>query len=149
DGTLEPGRFMPGSIAPDSGGFRTFRVDVPEGTGVLRLDIVEASSDLDLFAHAASPFLALDGSVRFAQHSYGRETLILRADAAHKSLAGPWFVDLIDTFDEERPAEFELLATLDASPPAEMLRIPAIPSALGPGPIGSAMPAIVEITTDE
>jgi S1-C subfamily serine protease len=149
DGKLEPDKLARGTIDGETGGFRTFTIEVPAGAPALRLDIAEAASDLDLFARRGGPFLVLDESVHFAQHAYGRETLVITGENGAPLEAGTWFVDVVDAFDEERPIDFALLAEFDAAPPAEVLAIPTLHPSIGSEPLGRALAAVVEITTDE
>jgi S1-C subfamily serine protease len=149
DGKLAVGQLARGAIDAETGGFRTFTIDVPAGVPALRLDIAEATSDVDLFARRGGPFLVLDDTVRFAQHAYGRESLVITGPDGGPLEAGTWYVDVVDAFDEERPIDFALLAGFDPAPPAAVLAIPAIPATIGGDPLGRALAAVVEISTDE
>jgi S1-C subfamily serine protease len=126
DGTLSAGVMQEGSISPETGGFRTFRVDVPPGARALRFDIAEAQSDLDLFAQRGHPVRSLSDPLNFAQHNYGRETLVIDSASSPPLEPGTWYVDVIDVQDDERPTPFKLLVTFDPSPPAELLAIPVL-----------------------
>ncbi len=149
DGKLEANKLARGTIDAETGGFRTFTIDVPAGTPALRLDIAEAAGDLDLFARRGGPFLVLDDSVRFAQHAYGRESLVITGDNGAPLESGTWFVDVVDAFDEDRPIDFAVLAGFDPAPPAAVLAIPALRPSIGSEPLGRALAAVVEITTDD
>src|SRR4051812_5499334 len=118
DGALEPGAMTSGVLTPDTGHFRTFRIDVPEGAPALRVDIADAESDLDLFAERGHPVRALSEDVLFAQHGYGRETLVIDAHSTPPLQAGAWYVDVVGIVDEDRASAFKVLATFDAKPPA-------------------------------
>jgi S1-C subfamily serine protease len=140
-----------GLIEASGSGSRTFRVDVPENTSALRVDVVDTDSDLDLFAHAGAPFLELDPSVASAEHLYGRETLVVRAREGGPLAAGPWFVDVAAPWDEDRPARFALLATLAAEPPAELLTLPQLPERCPDAApeLARALACVVELTVDD
>jgi S1-C subfamily serine protease len=56
---------------------------------------------------------------------------------------------VVDAFDEERPIDFAVLAEFDAAPPAAVLAIPALHASIGNEPLGRALSAVVEITTDD
>jgi S1-C subfamily serine protease len=167
DGTLRPGERTSGAITPESGSFRTYRIDVPPDAHTLRIDIAEAESDLDLFAQRGHPVRRLSDDVYFAQHNYGRETLVIDAGSSPPLEAGTWFVDVLDVFDDERPTTFQLLATFDAKPPRELLEIrgwattPPPPSSdkgresagqtrpSGSGALSRALVGVVELSTDD
>jgi S1-C subfamily serine protease len=166
DGTLSPGVMSSATIEPDTGGFRTFMVDVPAGARALRFDIAEAQSDLDLFAERGQSVRKLSEEVYFVQHNYGRETLVIDSTSTPPLEPGTWYVDVLDIQDDERPTTFKLLATFDARAPAELLAIPTLvktpapagadagsaPPAHGAGTGGNvlarALGAVVEISTD-
>jgi S1-C subfamily serine protease len=149
DGALKPGSAVPGVLDAASGSFRTYRIDVPAATKSLRLDITESESDLDLFAHPGSPFVALDDTLRFSQHAYGRETIVVNGDGDKGVTPGVWFVDVVDSFDEDHPAAFTLLATFDAQAPVELLAFPALAKKIGDGPVARALAAVVEVSSDD
>jgi S1-C subfamily serine protease len=153
DGDLPPGSSVEGSIDEESGGFRTFRVEVPPGSRFLRIDLADVTSDLDLYARHGGAVLALTDDVRFAQHPYGCESLLL-GDASAPVEAGTWFVDVVDVVEEERPAAFRIFASLAADPPSELLAIPVLGESSrdaprGAAPVANALSAVVEIATDD
>jgi hypothetical protein len=168
DATLTAGVMQPGVIGPESGGFRTFRIEVPRDARALRFDIAEAQSDLDLFAQRGHPVLTLSEQVDFAQHNYGRETLVIDSASNAPLEPGTWYVDVLDVQDDERPTPFKLLATFDAKPPAELLEIPVLVhsgaerdesgrngtpegnrSAASTGVLARALAGVVEVSTDD
>jgi len=148
DGVLEPGVAAASAIDADSGGFRSFRIDVPGSARALRVDLLDVSSDLDLYARRGEPVLSLEDDVLFAQHFYGRETLLVGSGGAPLE-PGTWYVDVVGLLEEEGPAPFKILATLAEEPPAELLAIPPIPPARGAAPVARALAAVVEIATDD
>jgi S1-C subfamily serine protease len=149
DGTLVPDRAVDGVIDTPSGGYRTFQIDVPPGARALRVDIADAESDLDLFAERGHPMLALSEDVYFAQHTYGRETLVIDAQSRPPLEPGAWFVDVIDVQGDDSPTPFKILATLDAAAPAQLLAIPRAPAAVGRGVLARALASVVELSTDD
>lgn len=148
DGVLEPGVAAASSIDTESGGFRSFRIEVPSGARALRVDLLDVSSDLDLYARHGEPVLSLEDDVLFAQHYYGRETLLVGGGGAPLE-PGTWYVDVVGLLEEEGPSPFRILATLAEEPPAELLAIPPIPPARGAAPVARALAAVVEIATDD
>jgi S1-C subfamily serine protease len=126
DGELRAGEMLGGALTPETGGFRTFKVDVPAEARALRIDIADAQSDLDLFVERGHPVRTLSEPVYFAQHNYGRETLVIDASSSPPLEPGAWFVDVLDIQDDQHATPFKLLATFDRAAPAELLAIPVI-----------------------
>jgi len=149
DGDLAPGSSLASETDPETGGFRSFRVQVPEGSTVLRLDLSDVTSDLDLYARRGAPILSLGEDVRFAQHLYGRETLRL-GDDSDPIESGTWYVDVVDVDGEEGPAPFRIHARLASDAPEELLSIPRLPQPSGNAhPVARILSAVVEIATDD
>lgn len=148
DGILEPGTATASFVDAESGGFRSFRIEVPSDARALRIDLLDVGSDLDLYARRGEPVLSLADDVFFAQHFYGRETLLVGGGRTPIE-PGSWYVDVVGVLEEEGPAPFRILATLAEDPPTELLAIPAIPPARGATPVARALSAVVEIATDD
>jgi hypothetical protein len=153
DGDLAPGKAVDGAIEGENGGFRTYKVEVPEGARALRVDLSRVETDLDLYAAHGSPILAIGDEVYFSKHLYGCETLVV-GDAEHPVEAGTWYVDVVDPLDQDGESTFRIEATLSPDPPAELLAVPRLPltdpsSRRGSHPIARLLPAVVEIETDD
>jgi S1-C subfamily serine protease len=148
DGDLAPGTPLESSLDDSTGGFQTFRVEVPPGSRALRIDLTDVASDLDLYARRGGPVLTFGDDVVFAKHPYGRETLVVGDDTTPVE-PGTWYVDVVDVVDEDRPAPFKILATLSTEPPASLLEIPELLPARGVQPVARALSAVVEIATDD
>lgn len=146
DGPLAPGTSIAATLEARGSGARSFRIDVPDGAALLRLDLSDVGGDLDLYARSGAPVGHLDASVRFVRHLWGRESLVLGDDEPLGR--GPWFVDVVDAHDEEREVGFRLWCRASADPPAELLRLPALPERL-PGALGGALAGVVELFGDE
>jgi len=84
-------------------------------------------------------------------HVYGGETLILGSRSGKALRDGAWFVDVVAPLDDERSVRFELLATLSADPPAELLALPALASASSRAApeLARALAAVVELSTED
>jgi S1-C subfamily serine protease len=155
DGRLGPGELQPGVIDSDSGGWRTYTVEVPEGAPALRIDLTDVDSDLDLYArkNGAPGASASEEGEAFSQHFYGRETLRITRETDPPISAGTWYVDVVDSVEEDRPSPFRIVASLSDDPPAALLVIPPMP---GPdatktgarSPIARALVGVVELAND-
>jgi len=110
DGELAPGKGVDGAVEGESGGFRTFKVEVPSGARALRVDLSRVETDLDLYAAHGSPILAIGDEVYFSKHLYGCETLVV-GDDEHPVLAGTWYVDVVDPLDQDGESTFRIEAT--------------------------------------
>lgn len=149
DGALPLPASVRGRIDTEHGSFRAYTVEVPEGTSALRFDLADAPSDLDLYAKAGAPILALDESVHFAQHGFGRETLVIEGEDGAPLAPGTWYVEVVDAFDVERPIDFTLLVHAGRALPAVLASFPPLPLAHGEGPLARALAAVVELSLDD
>lgn len=149
DATLTPGEPQGSALDAESGGFRTFRIDVPADARALRLDLFEVSSDLDLYARAGGPILALADDVAFAENDWGHETLVLDAHSEPPLVPGAWYVDVVDALGPTHTLPFRILASLDAAVPERLRGVPAIPPAPAANGVARAVRAVVEVTTPE
>ncbi len=143
---LEAGRRSTTSIPEHDSGGRTFRIDVPSGARALRVDVLDTDADVDLFAGYGAPLTQVSDDTPAAEHTYGRETLVIDDPAV-----GAWFVDVAAPWDDERVVTFTLLATFDADPPADLAVVPALPplSSQSIPELAEALSAVVEITTED
>src|SRR5262249_24249898 len=91
DSELEAGQPLHSQLDEASGGFRTFRVKVPEGARALRVDLFDVSSNLDHYARAGAQILASDDSVAIAENDWGHETLVIDAASKPPLVAGEWY----------------------------------------------------------
>ena len=148
DARLQPGEVLAGVLTEESGGFRTFSIDVPPDAPALRIDLVDAAYDVDLFARPARNVVALARDTAFAQNPWGRETLLVLPGSDPPLRAGTWFLDVRDLYDPTRYAPFSVLVTFQAEPPPRLLELPALAASLGAGPLGRALAAVVEVATE-
>jgi S1-C subfamily serine protease len=149
DGELVAGVAQASVLEPETGGFRTFAVDVAEGVRALRIDLLDTPSDLDLYARHGGPAVRLDRDVAFAQHPWGLETLLLTREGDPPLEPGRWFVDVVDAVDPARPSPFRILATLGEAPPRELLAIAPIEVDADGGPLALALACVVELAAGE
>jgi hypothetical protein len=144
DAELQSGQPIAGKLDPDSGSFRTYAIDVPEGAAALRIDLDNSHSDLDVLANHEEQILHPEDADHTSAGSVGREILVIDADSDPPLSAGRWYVNVVESsaIDE---AEFTIYASLDRNPPQPLLTIPAPP----PTPDGKwrALYAAVDLTT--
>jgi hypothetical protein len=146
DAELVPGEPLRSELDLAGGGLRTFHVRVPEGAAALRLDLFDVSSNLDLYARAGGPILAVDDDVAAAENGWGHETLLIEPGSAPPLAPGDWYVDVVDAVGPTRTLPFSILATLSSDVPAPLRPLPEIP-APGDGPLARALAAVVELAT--
>jgi hypothetical protein len=144
DGELRPGEHVAGELDPDSGSFRTYSIDVPEGAQALRIDLDNSHSDLDVLVRYEEQVLHPEDADHTSAGSVGRESLLIDGDSDPPLSAGRWYANVVEStaIDE---AEFTIYASLDLDPPEPLLAIPAPP----PTPDGKwrALYAAVDLTT--
>src|SRR6185503_9393602 len=127
DGELAAGKPQHSQLDEPSGGFRTFRVRVPEEARALRIDLFDVSSDLDLYARAGSPILAADDAVAIAENAWGHETLLIQRDSRPPLAAGDWYIDVVDAVGPTRTLPFSILVGFDAGVPELLRSLPVLP----------------------
>ncbi len=149
DGVLQPGKPIAGALDAASGGIASFSIVVPAQARELRLDLADVESDLDLYARAGGPVLAFDDSVAFAEHNWGRETLVITRDSTPPLVAGEWRVDVQDSLGPTRRLPFTLHASFDGVVPRELLALPRPWQPTGSSPIARAAAAVVELATPD
>lgn len=138
--SLALGTWTDDAIAPHASGTRSYKIELPKDVHELRVDLDRVQGDLDLYARNGKPVGAIDSGVRFARHLFGRESLVLGE--------GTWFVDVVDTSPEEGPVGFRIGLHAGSEVPAELSAIPALPENF-PGPLGKALPRVVELFAEE
>jgi hypothetical protein len=149
DGELAAGQPQHSQLDEPSGGFRTFRVRVPEEARALRIDLLDVSSDLDLYARAGSPILATDDGVAIAENSWGHETLLIERDSRPPLAAGDWYIDVVDAVGPTRTLPFSILVGFDAGVPELLRPLPVIPYTPSGDGLARALLAVVELATDD
>jgi S1-C subfamily serine protease len=148
DAVLAPSTPLASALDPNTGGFRSFQVNVPEGAHALRVDLTGAESDLDLYAQRGLPMLTLANVALRARHGYGCETLVIDA-ASRPSLApGLWYVDVLDSVSAQTRIPFEIRVRFDEQAPPELLAIPSLVPQHPERPLSRALCAVVEIFGD-
>ena len=104
DRELVPGEAFEGAIQPDDRIYRTYAVDVPEGSEELTIRI-RANQDLDLFArHGMQILHSYDEADHRAASVSGDEELRINAGSDPPLRPGRYFVDVVALIpSEERP----------------------------------------------
>lgn len=149
DSELEAGQLLRSQLDEASGGFRTFRVRVPEVASALRVDLFDVSSNLDLYARAGAQILAADESVALAENHWGHETLVIDSGSNPPLEAGEWYIDVFDAVGPTRTLPFSILVEFDASVPEELRSLPAIPRPPDESLLAHALLAVVELATED
>ncbi|MBN2579400.1 MAG: trypsin-like peptidase domain-containing protein [Pirellulales bacterium] len=144
-GVLRSGEKTPGRLIAEEGSVRMFAVDIPPGTNVLRIDLDEVESDLDILARYGRPILRNEDAEETAVSGLGRESLVLGADPARPLKSGRWYVNVVHPTDSGS-VDFTVYTSFSAEPPAALLAIPPLP--LPTDSRKRALYATVEITTD-
>jgi hypothetical protein len=138
--SLALGSWTDDAIAPHASGTRSYKIELPKDVHELRVDLDRVQGDLDLYARAGKPVGAIDSGVRFARHLFGRESLVLGE--------GTWFLDVVDTSPEESPVGYRIGVHAGSEVPAELSAIPPLSESFS-GPLGKALPRVVELFAEE
>ena len=145
DGVLTPGKRMAQTVGRSSGFFRTFEVEVPMDAGALRIDLLGASHDLDLFARRRRPMRSRTSAMHSVEHSWGRETLVIDGDSTPALRPGTWYIDVFDPWMAEFESDFEILMTYGTEPPAQLLAFPEPLQPQAKGVLAAASIGVVEV----
>lgn len=145
DALLEPGRAWRGTLEPESGGFRTFAVEVPEGSECLRLDLFDVAGDLDLFAAHRTRVITTGPGTATAMNPWGAEHLLLDAGSVPRLRRGTWYVQVENLVDPFERAEFGLVASFAPEAPESIRGLPRFaPPRAVERPV-DALPAVFEL----
>jgi S1-C subfamily serine protease len=149
DGDLAPGVPLRSALDHATGGFRSFRVFVPDGAQALRIDLSDVESDLDLYARRGAPILAMDETVAFAEHNWGRESLLLNSQSYPRLAPGEWRIDVQDAVGPTRRLPFTIQVSFDEQVPEALLSFPRTVVRAEETPLQRALRSVVEIATPD
>ncbi|MBM3987328.1 MAG: trypsin-like peptidase domain-containing protein [Planctomycetes bacterium] len=149
DAELAPGVPQRSALEHSTGGFRSFRVFVPEGAQALRIDLADVESDLDLYARRGGPILSMDESVAFAEHNWGRESLLVNSQSYPRLAPGEWRIDVQDAVGPTRRLPFTIHVSFDESVPEALLAFPSAIARADETPLQRALRSVVEIATPD
>ncbi len=145
DGVLTPGQRIAQTVGRSSGFFRTFEVEVPKDASALRIDLLGASHDLDVFARRRRPMRSRSSAMHSVEHSWGQETLVIDEGSVPALRSGAWFIDVFDPWMADFDTEFEILMTYGTEPPAQVLEYPELLAPQAKGPLSAASIGVVEV----
>jgi S1-C subfamily serine protease len=133
------------ALDPESGGFRCFGIDVPEGAAALRIDLFDVAGDLDLFARRGTGVLLRRSGTAEALNPWGAETLLITRTTQPALKAGRWTVQIENIVDPRERASFAILASLAETPPAEVCGLPQLGPPSGATGLARALPSVFEL----
>jgi S1-C subfamily serine protease len=146
DRELLPDSVIVDGIDPNDGGpYRSYVIDVPDGSQQLRVDLVSDATDLDLRIRYAEPMRSLREADSLAVSWAGSETILIN-NGARGVPAGRYYIDVFDQAWLDWPAEFRLVASFDAAPPTGLIDLPELPRGAG---LDGAARSTVEILHDD
>lgn len=125
DRQLTIGEKVSSELSPESGGFRTFELEIPEGVDAVRLDLDRSNADLDLAVRQTRQIVDTDFADGFATELEARESLVLRREDFPELNEGKWFVDVYAPFNQSF-TEFDLYLTEGEDAPAALLVLPEL-----------------------
>jgi S1-C subfamily serine protease len=146
DAELEPDTVISDRIDPRSGGpFRSFAIDVPNGTSALRVDLASDETDLDLRVRHRNPMRTTREADTTAVSWAGHETIVV-SSASGSIRSGRYYIDVFDQAWLDWPADFRLVASFSNRPPSGLIDLPQLASSEG---LAGAINATVEILHDD
>ncbi len=145
DASLKLGQSIEVWVEPDAGSFHTLAVEVGQGVRELRIDLAETEADLDLFLRPGQQILDVDASVHFAQNPWGCESILVEAAPGTALESGTWYVDVVDWMVPGLSSHARVFASSDGQVPADLARLPVLPSSAGLGVPRAQMGAVFEL----
>lgn len=146
EGELDPGKSMQSRLLPESGMARTFTLDVPADSEVVRVDVWNSPGDVDIVMNRGAPALGFTDADYIAETSLSRESLIIRRSSYPPLMGGRYYVTVIDQILDDRAEDFSMVVSLKEGPPEEVLFIPMVP--IRRYPLEKALQAVVELTSE-
>jgi S1-C subfamily serine protease len=146
DAELTPGTIIADRIDPRvSGPYRSFAIDVPNGSPVLRIDLASDATDLDLRVSHRGPIRTTRDADKVAVSWAGHETIVIES-AKGAIPAGRYFIDVFDQAWLDWPADFRLVASLTDEPPEGLVELPTL---VPTDSLDGAVKSTVEILHDD
>lgn len=150
DGELGPGVPMSGVIDDESGRFRTYRIVVPEDAPALRVDLLEADGDVDLFLRRSRRTRGFGRFDQVAEQLYGCETILLERDGIRGLRPGVWWLDVVERWSMGTgPTRFTAQLGFASEPAPELLEIPPFPAIEGETALERALGSVVEVFVED
>lgn len=146
DGELAGGVPFEGRIDDECGRFRTYRIEVPAGAPALRVDVLAADGDVDLFLRRESRALGFGKFDLVVSNLYGCESIVLALGGEGGLATGTWRLDVVERFSMGTgPTRFRAQLGFALEPAPELLAIPPFEIVEGGSPLERALASVVEI----
>ncbi len=130
---LGPGDSHEGVVGHPQGGRATFEVRMPDGVDRVRVDLMDALRDLDLFVSTDGPSVDLGDAERAAEEPFATEFLIVARDELEDPDGGRFFLNVLDPHWNEWTSPYRILVSEGSAVPEELrtpLEFPAMDGAL-------------------
>lgn len=145
EGELVPGVPATGILRPEEGMVRTYSVEVGRNVEELRLDVFDASGDVDLYLNYGTVAVDPLAADYLSQSYLGRESLVVTANSDPPLRSGIYFVTILDQIEDEIAGEFSIVASTEGLP--AVLMEPVEPVASPDGPLDRALVSTVQVVT--
>lgn len=144
---LSPGQSARGRLVPVDAMLTTYQIEVPPGTGTLRIDISETDGDLDLFVNRGRPVANPFDSDYIAQSVRSSEQLVITRESDPPLRPGTYYALVMDQFSEAYATDFTITIHDEPNAPV-LLRRPIEPLPEPTTQLENAILATVEILAD-
>lgn len=124
---LSPGESVRDTLRPEEGMVALYRIDVPSGTSVLRIDLSDTWADLDIFLNRLEAEMDPFESDFWSQTIRSTESLVVDGESFPPLRAGSYSLMVIDQLAAEYPSSYRLTVHDRAGAPPELLSYPEIP----------------------
>lgn len=143
---LIQGETFSSSLSVNSSMMKVFSIDVPDGNDVLRIDMFNTKSDLDMYVRYGKPALSSEEADYIRESYLGRESLLINSDSVKPVREGRYYISIFDRIEDSYTDDFSLIANLSEKVPDFLTQYPDLP--LGGNALNGALSATVEVSTE-
>lgn len=143
---LQDGKAVDSSLLSNGDMVKLFAVDVSEDMDVIRLDLFNARTDLDMYVELGKPAYTFE-EADYTRESYlGQESLVIKRDSIKPLKSGRYYISVFDRVEDDLTDSFSIISTFSESAPDFLKDYPQLPAAANP--LENALYATVEIATE-
>ena len=123
DARLQMGDKQSLTIETESGGFRTFEIEVPDGIDEFRIDLNGAQADLDFSVRSEFQIVDTDQAANSQANMETREFLVINDSSVPPISASKIFVDVYSAYPSSE-TNFDIFLTEGSQAPEPLLALP-------------------------
>lgn len=125
---LIPGMAIDSSLSAKGNMPKLFAVDVDDANEVLRIDLFNTRSDLDMFIGFNQPVFSHEQADYSRESFLGQESLVITKESLKPLKAGRYYITVFDRSEDSIVNIFSLITSLSEDVPDFLKQFPPIPS---------------------